>query len=112
MFCFIEPKFTKFIYFSVSHKAFLKSQPLTEYIKNEMCCDLQSEMDIKSLNSLGMYVTGLKVNFMLPDQPNSKRRYKVVGLLDSPNKFRLEQIYKCMYIVYKKLDYSKFREFS
>lgn len=44
-------------------------------------------MDYRGLNLLSSYVKGLKVDFMIPKQPNTKRSYKVVGLLDSADKF-------------------------
>jgi len=53
-----------------------------------MRCDLNSEMDNRSYNTLSNYVKGLKIDFMVPNQPNTKRSYKVVGLLDSANKFQ------------------------
>lgn len=71
----------------MSNKGFPKHQPLTDYIANEMRCDLRVEMDNRSLNSLGTYVKGLKVDFIIPNQPNTKRSYKVAGLLDTAAKF-------------------------
>lgn len=44
-------------------------------------------MDNRGLNSLGTYVKGLKVDFLIPGQPNTKRSYKVAGLLDTAAKF-------------------------
>lgn len=78
----------------MSHKGFPKHQPLTEYISNEMRCDLNREMDNRALNDLSNYVKGLKVDFLIPNQPNSKRSYKVAGLLDTAAKFTLVQIKK------------------
>jgi len=72
----------------VAHKGFPKYQLLLEFIKNEMNCDLNSEMDLRNFNALSNYVKGLKIDFMVPNQPNTKRSYKVVGLLDSASKFR------------------------
>jgi len=73
----------------VAHKGFPKHQPLIDYIFNELQCnDLTREMDMRSFNTLSTYVKGLKIDFMVPNQPNTKRSYKVVGLLDTAAKFR------------------------
>lgn len=72
----------------MAHKGFPKHQPLTHYITNELNCDLNSEMYPDSQNKLSSYVKGLKVDFMVPNQPNTKRTYKVVGLLDTATKFK------------------------
>lgn len=73
--------------FSVAHKGFPKHQPLTMFIQNELDCRLEAELDSKNLNMLSNYVKGLKVDFLVPNQPNTKRSYKVVGLLDTASKF-------------------------
>jgi hypothetical protein len=70
----------------VAHKGFVKHQPLITYIKNELHCDLNSEMDHKNINKLLCYIKGLKVEFMIPKQIHTKRICKVVGLLDSASK--------------------------
>jgi len=79
-----------FIYFIniilVAHKGFAKHQPLITYIKSELRCDLNSEMDHKNINKLLCYIKGLKVEFMIPMQIHTKRIFKVVGLLDSASK--------------------------
>ncbi|XP_026820735.1 protein argonaute-2-like [Rhopalosiphum maidis] len=72
----------------VAHKGFPKHQPLINYITIELQCDLTKEMDMRSFNTLSTYVKGLKIDFMVPNQPNTKRSYKVVGLLDTAAKFR------------------------
>ncbi|XP_016662198.1 protein argonaute-2 isoform X1 [Acyrthosiphon pisum] len=74
----------------VAHKGFPKYQPLINFITNEMNCDLNSEMDQRSYNTLASYVKGLKIDFTVPNQPNTKRSYKVVGLLDTASRFRFE----------------------
>lgn len=71
----------------MAHKGFPKHQPLLAYISNEMRCDVNSEMDGRSLQELSSYVKGLKVDFMVPNQPNTKRSYRVVGLLDTAARF-------------------------
>jgi hypothetical protein len=71
----------------VANKGFPKYQPLVEYIRNDLRYSLDSEMDRYGLNSLATYVKGLKVDFMIPNQPNTKRSYRVVGLFDSAAKF-------------------------
>jgi len=71
----------------VAHKGFPKHQLLTLYIANEMRCSLDSEMDNRNLNALSSYVKGLKVDFMIPNQPNTKRTYKVNGLLENAANF-------------------------
>lgn len=71
----------------MANKGFPKYQPLVEYIKNDLRCSLDSEMDRYSSNTLATYVKGLKVDFMVPNQPNTKRSYRVVGLLDSAANF-------------------------
>lgn len=60
---------------------------LTSYIQNEMRCDLNSEMNFRDVNKLTSYVKGLKVDFLIPNQPNTKRAYKVIGLFSSAAKF-------------------------
>jgi len=72
----------------VAHKGFPKHQPLLDFIKNELNCNLNSEMDQRSFNALSAYVKGLKIDFMVPNQPNTKRSYKVVGLLDTASNFK------------------------
>lgn len=74
-------------HFLVVHKGFPKHQLLTLYIQNELNCSLGTELDFKTRNVLSNYIKGLKVDFMIPNQPNSKRTFKVVGLLDSATKF-------------------------
>lgn len=71
----------------MAHKGFPKHQPLVNYITNELGCRLNVELDNKSLNTLGAYVKGLKVDFMVPNAPNTKRSFKVNGLLDTASKF-------------------------
>lgn len=81
--------FIEFIYIIlVAHKGFPKHQLLLDYIKNELNCDPKSEMDQRSFNALSTYVKGLKIDFIVPNQPNTKRSYKVVGLLDTASRFR------------------------
>ncbi|CAH1737621.1 unnamed protein product [Aphis gossypii] len=79
-----------FLNIDVAHKGFPKHQPLINYISNELGCDLNSPMDNWSFNALSTYVKGLKIDFMVPNQPNTKRSYKVVGLLDTAAKFRFD----------------------
>jgi len=74
----------------VAHKGFPKHQPLINYITNELQCDPTKEMDMWKFNALSTYVKGLKIDFMVPNQPNTKRSYKVVGLLDTAAKFRFD----------------------
>lgn len=71
----------------MAHKGFPKHQPLTSFIQKELDCSLESELDPRTLNALSNYVKGLKVDFLVPNQPNTKRSYKVVGLLDTASKF-------------------------
>jgi len=71
----------------VAHKGFPKHQPLVAYITDELKCNLNSQLDNRSLNALESYVKGLKVDFVIPNQPNSKRSFKVVGLLDTAERF-------------------------
>jgi len=79
----------EFIYIIlVAHKGFPKYQQLINFITNEMNCDLTSEMDQRNYSTLANYVKGLKIDFMVPNQPNTKRSYKVVGLLDTASRFR------------------------
>lgn len=60
---------------------------MISYITNELHCDVNKEMDNRSLNALLCYVKGLKIDFMIPNQPNTKRSYNVVGVLDTAVKF-------------------------
>ncbi|KAF0756787.1 protein argonaute-2-like, partial [Aphis craccivora] len=69
------------------HKGFLKHQPLISYITNDLRCDPKTEMDSQNIKTLLDYVKGLKVEFMVPMQPNTKRLHKVVGIFDSASKF-------------------------
>lgn len=46
-----------------------------------------SEMDSRNLAALSNYIKGLKVDFLVPNQPNTKRSYKVIGLLESAANF-------------------------
>ncbi|XP_027849145.2 protein argonaute-2-like isoform X2 [Aphis gossypii] len=71
----------------VVHKGFPKHQPLISYITNDLRCDPKTEMDSQNINTLLNYVKGLKVEFMVPMQPNTKRLHKVVGIFDSASKF-------------------------
>lgn len=81
--------FIEFIYvILVAHKGFPKYQPLLDFIRNEMNYDLNAEMDQRGFNTLLNYVKGLKIDFMVPNQPNTKRSYKVVGLLDTAARFK------------------------
>ncbi|KAL4119320.1 hypothetical protein QTP88_012145 [Uroleucon formosanum] len=74
----------------VAHKGFPKYQPLLDFIRNEMNYDLNAEMDQRGFNTLLNYVKGLKIDFMVPNQPNTKRSYKVVGLLDTAARFKFD----------------------
>lgn len=71
----------------VANKGFPKHQSLTQYITDELRHNLNAEMDNKSLNLLTAYVKGLKVDFEVPNMPNTKRCYKVVGVFDTAAKF-------------------------
>lgn len=82
----------------MAHKGFPKHQPLLAYITNEMRCDLNSEMDGWKLQALSSYVKGLKVDFMVPNQPNTKRSYKVIGLLDTAARFTYVTLKTCIFI--------------
>lgn len=44
-------------------------------------------MDYRSLNNLSSYVKGLKVDFVIPNQPNTRRSFKVNNLFDTAVKF-------------------------
>jgi len=46
-----------------------------------------SEMDYRNMGVLLNYIKGLKVDFLVPNQPNTKRSYKVLGLLESAANF-------------------------
>jgi eukaryotic translation initiation factor 2C len=74
----------------VAHKGFPKCQPLINFITNELNCNINSELDQRAYSALSSYVKGLKIDFMVPNQPNTKRSYKVVGLLDNATRFRFE----------------------
>jgi len=67
----------------VTNKICPKHQSLIDYIAVELNCDLNVEMDQKSIIKFANYVEGLKVRFEVPNQPNTKRSYKVKGLLSS-----------------------------
>lgn len=54
---------------------------------DEFRCNLNSALDMRSTNALSAYVKGLKVDFIVPNMPNTKRSYKVVGLLDTAANF-------------------------
>lgn len=71
----------------MAHKGFPKYQPLTSYISEDMRCNLNAEMDRRDINTLTSYVKGLKVDFLVPNQPNTKRSFKVVGLLGTASKY-------------------------
>lgn len=71
----------------MANKGFPKYQPLVEYIKSDLRCSLDSEMDRYGLSSLAAYVKGLKIDFMIPNVPITKRSYRVVGVFDCANKF-------------------------
>jgi len=73
---------------SVAHKGFPKFQLLTDFIAKDLNCNINVEMDQRSQNALSNYVKGLKIDFLVPNQPNTKRSYKVVGLLDTASRFR------------------------
>lgn len=71
----------------MTNKGFLKHQPLVDYIAVDLCCDLNVEMNQTNITKLANYVKGLKVNFEIPNQPNTKRIYRVNGLLSTALKF-------------------------
>lgn len=73
--------------FLVAHKGFPKHQSLLDYIKNELTADPKQPLDQRALNTLESYVKGLKVDFQIPNQPNTKRSFKVVNLLDTAANF-------------------------
>ncbi|XP_050530868.1 protein argonaute-2-like isoform X2 [Daktulosphaira vitifoliae] len=79
-----------FLNIDVAHKGFPKHQSIIEYIKNCLKCDLKADMDSKNLNILLCYLKGLKVDFQIPNQPNSKRSFKVIKLFESAAKFFFE----------------------
>lgn len=71
----------------VSYKRFLKYQSLIEYIEKNLGCDLNSEMDPGKFNILSNYVKGLKIDYVIPNERNSKRIFKANGLLESAAEF-------------------------
>lgn len=71
----------------MAYKGFPKKQPLISYITNDLQLNPNSEMDHKNINRLLNYVKGLKIEFMVPMQPSTKRVFKVIDLLDSASKF-------------------------
>lgn len=73
--------------FSVVKTAFHKNQTLLQYIQDVMRCDVKSELQQSDLNKLSNYIVGLKIAFQIPKRPNTKRSYRVVGLLDSAENF-------------------------
>ncbi|VVC37415.1 Argonaute linker 2 domain,Ribonuclease H-like domain,PAZ domain,Piwi domain,Argonaute, linker 1 [Cinara cedri] len=79
-----------FLNIDLTHKAFPLHQPLTSYIENELHRGLNTELDYRSRNTLANYVKGLKIDFMIPNQPNTKRSFKVIGLLENASKFMFE----------------------
>ncbi|XP_050538341.1 protein argonaute-2-like isoform X4 [Daktulosphaira vitifoliae] len=74
----------------VAHKGFPKYQKLTEYIYYDLKCNLNTEMDSRNLKNLASYVKGLKVDFLIPNQPNTRRSFKVNNLFDTAAKFFFE----------------------
>ncbi|XP_050439319.1 protein argonaute-2-like [Adelges cooleyi] len=74
----------------VAHKGFPKNQKLTDYIYKDLQLNLNSEMDNKSLSNLTSYVKGLKVDFQIPNQLNTRRTYRVNNLFESATKFFFE----------------------
>jgi len=71
----------------VTSKEFPKHQQLLDYIAVELNSDLNVEMNQKSIIKLANYIEGLKVVFKVPNLPNTKRVYRVNGLLSSALKF-------------------------
>lgn len=76
-----------YIIILVTNKGFIKKQLLLKFINEDLGCNLNSEMDQRNFNILSNYVQGLKIVYMIPNQPNSKRTFKAVGLLESATKF-------------------------
>ncbi|VVC34538.1 Piwi domain,Ribonuclease H-like domain,PAZ domain,Protein argonaute, N-terminal [Cinara cedri] len=73
-----------------THKEFLKHQLLTTYIKRQLKCRLDTELDYISQHRLTKYIKGFKVVFQIPNKPDTKRIFRVHGLLDSAAKFESE----------------------
>lgn len=71
----------------MTHKKFLKTQPVIDYIKNELGCDINEPLSSEKKEALLSFILGLKVNYMIPNQPNSKRIHKIVGLFDTATNF-------------------------
>lgn len=58
----------------------LVHEPLVTYISNTLKCNLTSKMDEISKFKLSNYTNGLKITYMIPDQPHTLREFKLIGI--------------------------------
>ncbi|XP_076381016.1 protein argonaute-2-like [Megalopta genalis] len=89
----------------VVHKGFTSPQMIIDLMK-EMCKhpkdenpleDITPEDVSRNADKITKYLKGLKIQYEIPGQSNSKRRYRVNGLVECPrqNKFTLENGQEC-----------------
>lgn len=72
----------------MTHRAFFKHPSLIKYISEDLCVNLNSVMDVKTATTLLASVKGIKVIFLVPNLPCTKRTFKVVGFLDNAANFK------------------------
>ncbi|PNF21081.1 Protein argonaute-2 [Cryptotermes secundus] len=76
-----------FVNFDVAHKGFPSARNVVDLIL-EVCKlrheDLQKELTIHQKEDFLNYIRGLKIDYMLPDVPTSKRTYRVNNITKSP----------------------------
>lgn len=75
------------LFFSVAHKGFPKPENLIKVIRDQNATIgdrvFDKELDNWQKESLQKYIGGLKVEYEIPNQPDSKRTYKVNRVLGS-----------------------------
>lgn len=90
-------KICVFVLQLVAHKGFPTAQPVINLMK-ELCTDPRSRTPLQSLHpndvransdKITKFLKGLKVQYEIPGQSNTKRTYRVNGLAECPrhNKF-------------------------
>lgn len=99
---------TNFVIFTVAHKGFPEPKPLLEIMldmKAKYCRYNDPRPDLQQLAKQGLgrneledfnkFIRGLKVSYMIPNQPNTRRVWKMNGTRQPCRTQRLVETIKC-----------------
>ncbi|XP_069693993.1 protein argonaute-2-like isoform X2 [Periplaneta americana] len=79
-----------FLNVDVAHKGFPTSQNCVDALLDICRVNPQEELRPREIEDFQKYIRGLKIEYMLPNNPSSKRTYKVNRVVQSPQRQRFE----------------------